>query len=431
MRSMLGLLLMILCVLPSRAQDDSITFDLSEIRKRPTTIGGYLEARPGIFATDRNAPFYIIRHFGHDPKSPMAQVGSVLQLDLKHQVGGTTLFARTNSNLSHTYTGWATDTRLYETYASFRPTQKLTLDCGKKALRWGKGYAWNPAAFLDRPKDPEDPELALEGVTFIGGEYTAASGGTLKALTVTPLILPVLSGLNDRIGAAGRPVYALKLYGLVADTDVDLIAVAGGGRGARYGADFSRNINPSFEVHGEWGRDTRAARRIVDASGNVRMIESSTDSYLLGVRFITPQEITVIAEYYRNGTGYSPEQMRDFYDYTAASYAEYVSSGNASTMDRVAALAEGSYGRPNAGRSYLYVRASRPDAFGVMQLTPAAMLTMNLDDGSFALTQEATYKPEGRVELRGQLSFISGVRSSDFGAKANDLRADIRVRWYL
>jgi autotransporter translocation and assembly factor TamB len=59
------------------------------------------------------------------------------------------------------------------------------------------------------------------------------------------------------------------------------------------------------------------------------------------------------------------------------------------------------------------------------------MLTMNLDDRTFTLTQEATYKPEGRLELRGQLSILSGARSSDFGAKANDLRADLRVRWFL
>ncbi len=430
MKVCLPSLAIVLCALPLRAQDD-ITFDLSEIRKRPTTVAGYLEARPGLYVPDRDAPFYMVRNYGHSPKSPMAQVNSVLQLDLKHQVDRTTLFARSNSNLSHTYQGWATDTRLYETYASFRPTQRLTLDVGKKSLRWGKGYAWNPAAFLDRPKDPEDPELALEGVTFIGGEYTVSSGGPLKALTVTPLILPVLSGLNDRLGEAGRPVFAVKLYGLVADTDVDLIAVAGGGRGDRFGADFSRNINPSFEVHGEWGRDTRATRKTVDAASNVRTIEGASESYLAGVRFITPQEITVIAEYYRNGAGYTPEQMRAFYDYTAAAHAEYLRSGDPSAMDRVTALAEGGYGRPNAGRSYLYVRASRPDAFGVMQLTPAVMLTINLDDGSFALTHEATYKPEGRTEIRAQLSFISGARSSDYGAKANDMRADVRLRWYL
>jgi hypothetical protein len=34
------------------------------------------------------------------------------------------------------------------------------LDAGKKVVKWGKGYAWNPVAFVDRPKNPEDPEEA-------------------------------------------------------------------------------------------------------------------------------------------------------------------------------------------------------------------------------------------------------------------------------
>ncbi len=431
MRRLLSLAAVLLLSPSFVGAQEEATFDLSEIRKEPTTIGGYLEVRPGIYAPDRNAPYYWLRTFGHNPASPLLQWDSALQLDVKHQAGGTTLFSRTNSNLRHEYRGWSTDTRFYEAYASVRPTQKLTLDMGKKSLRWGKGYAWNPAAFLDRAKDPEDPELALEGITFVGAEYTSAAGGAVKALTVSPLVAPVFSGINDRLGSAGRPLYGLKLYSLVHDTDLDLIAISGGGRGDRYGADFSRNLTPSLEVHGEWGRDTRASRPIVDAAGSVRTAGGSTDAYLMGVRFITPQEITVIAEYYRNNAGYSPAEMRDFFDFTSASRATFEATGDRTAMDRALDLAEGAYGRANAGRSYLYVRASRPDAFGVTQLTPAVMLTMNLDDRTFTLTQEATYKPEGRLELRGQLSILSGARSSDFGAKANDLRADLRVRWFL
>ena len=29
-------------------------------------------------------------------------------------------------------------------------------------MKWGKGYAWNPVNFIDRPKDPYDPDLPIE-----------------------------------------------------------------------------------------------------------------------------------------------------------------------------------------------------------------------------------------------------------------------------
>ena len=37
------------------------------------------------------------------------------------------------------------------------------MEAGKRTLRWGKGYAWNPIGFVERPKDPNDPDLAREG----------------------------------------------------------------------------------------------------------------------------------------------------------------------------------------------------------------------------------------------------------------------------
>jgi len=56
-------------------------------------------------------------------------------------------------------------------YLSLKPSPSLTSKLGKQTLLWGKGYAFNPVAFVSRPKDPDDPELALEGYITASADY--------------------------------------------------------------------------------------------------------------------------------------------------------------------------------------------------------------------------------------------------------------------
>src|SRR5690606_19316894 len=94
-------------------------------------------------------------------------------------------------------------------------------------------------------------------------------------------------------------------------------------------------------------------------------------------------------------------------------------------------LSEGGYGRQNSMKDYLYVRASQPDAFGVLYLTPAMMGMLNLNDHSFTLTQETTYKPGENLEWRTQISWIGGGRLTEYGEKQNDLRLEARSRYFF
>ena len=67
-------------------------------------------------------------------------------------------------------------------------------------MKWGKGYAWNPVAFVDRPKDPEDPELAREGYVVATADYIKSFQGPLKTVSLTPVLLPVYKDVNDDFG---------------------------------------------------------------------------------------------------------------------------------------------------------------------------------------------------------------------------------------
>lgn len=75
----------------------------------------------------------------------------------------------------------------------------VTVEVGKKVTKWGKGYAWNPVAFADRPKNPEDPLEALEGFYVLSADFVKSFQGPLKTLAFTPVVLPVTG--------SGAPVF--------------------------------------------------------------------------------------------------------------------------------------------------------------------------------------------------------------------------------
>ena len=78
-----------------------------------------------------------------------------------------------------------TKTKIFEGNVSLKPSPAFVAEFGKKTLNWGKGYAWNPAAFLDRPKNPDDPELAREGYIVASVDYTKSwDGQALKTFSL-------------------------------------------------------------------------------------------------------------------------------------------------------------------------------------------------------------------------------------------------------
>jgi hypothetical protein len=64
-------------------------------------------------------------------------------------------------------------------------------------------YAWNPAAFLDRQKNADDPELSREEYIVASADYTKSREGPLKTFSFTPVLVPAYSAVNDDLGETG------------------------------------------------------------------------------------------------------------------------------------------------------------------------------------------------------------------------------------
>ena len=154
---------------------------------------------------------------------------------------------------------------------------------------------------------------------------------------------------------------------------------------------------------------------------------SSATQWLLGLRYLTENETTIIAEYYRNDGGYSPAEMQDFF--TAVDFA--TSTNNAALLNTLAAVSAKSFLVRSPGREYLYLRLSNKEPFDWLYFTPAITLISNLQDDSYSLSPELLYTGISNFELRFKATLLQGAKYSEFGEKRNSQRYELRLRYFF
>jgi hypothetical protein len=431
------LLLLLFDVQPAYSQD-KYQVDLSDLEKevqqaagKPYHLGGFLEFQPIFFGIDRGAAFSELNFDLKRSGNTFMQYNLGLRLEGSYKKDIFSVFFQTDTLVQNQLQGWQEETKLLQGLIGLRPSPNFSLEAGNKVFRWGKGYAWSPVAFVDRQKDPEDPEELRQGFTIFTADWNQSFVGPLKNASLSAVGVPVYEHVNTQFGQLNHMNFASKLYLLLYDTDIDFMVSTGSSRTTRFGFDFSRNITTDLEIHGEWARINNFKLTTINAQGVGTTHEWNAISYLLGLRYLSPQETTYILEYYHNGTGLSQSQFQDFVTFTNNSYATFLNTGNSSGLERASQLAEAAYGRPNPMRDYLYFRASQKEPFDILYFTPALTSIINLQDGSLIVIPELTYSPITNLELRFRTPVLIGGKGTEYGAKQNDYRVDLRIRYYF
>lgn len=409
---------------------ESYTFDVSAFEKKPIELGGYVEFKQQHSELNQDGAIYLI-NFYNDPREQLNETTLTFKPSGKFRYGDASLNFRANLEGSWETRGYEGEARFDELYASYKPDPGLTLDAGKIALKWGKGYAWNPIGFVQRIKDPNDPELALQGYTMLGADVIRNFDGPLRTVAFTPLAIPASDDINSDFGTGSHTNVAAKLYLLYHDTDIDLAFLSKGSRSRRYGFDFSRNLATNLEIHGEWAHYADAQWTVTTATGSTTVTRGDAESYLLGLRYLSAQDTTYILEYYRNGLGLTETEMQDFVQFVDNAYAQYLATGNDALLSRAASLAQGGYGRPNPGRHYLYLRVTQKEPFDILYFTPALTVIANTDDGSTSVTPELLYTGFKNTELRLRAVFLNGGAGTEFGERQISSRIEFRARLYF
>lgn len=410
---------------------EEFSFDATEFEKKPLEFGGYLEFKPDRSWLNRDGAFNKLNFYNSATPDTLDRNTGTLKLNGKYTQGIASISLRADLDARRDNLSSDRTNRFDEAYVSLKPNPGFTLDAGKLALKWGKGYAWSLVGFVERPKDPNDVELAREGYTMIAADFIRNFDGDLKTLAFTPLLLPVGSQANQDFGKSNHVNAAAKLYLLYQDTDIDFTWLGSGSRTPRIGIDFSRNLSSAVEIHGEWARIRDVEQRSVGPTGVTTTQRGDATSYLLGLRYLTEQDTTWILEYYRNGTGYTEAQAQDFYRLVDNGVIQFRTTGSDSLLKKALSASQGGYGKPNAMRRYLYLRASQKEPFDIVYFTPSVTLIANADDRGYSLTPELLYTGVTNLDLRLRATWLKGGTGSDFGEKQNVRKWELMMRYYF
>ena len=414
---------------PYVGADEEYSFDLEAFEKKPLEWGGHLELTWEHMHLNPDGAFYRL-NFYDDSRETLNRFGTTLQLDGSFQKDKISLNWVMQANAWRDETERDETADIFETYIRLNPTPLATFNMGKKTYKWGKGYAWNPVSVVDRPKDPNNPEDALEGFAGAELDLLKSFSGSLQTVALTTVFIPVTKEYNDDFGDTGDN-FAAKLYLLYRDTDIDLIWFEGDSRSRKYGIDFSKNIIPNFEIHGELIHTPEQKKKILLDNGTVDTIEVTDTSYLMGLRYLAQSDTTTIVEFYHNDDGYSEDEMDRFFQFVTQANDEFENSGNMAALEKAQELTEGAYGKPQTGRDYLYIKITQKEPFGLLYTAPGFSAIINMQDNSYSISPEITYTGFTNWECRLRLTVLQGPDATEYGEKQNEYKTELRVRYFF
>ena len=412
-----------------RAQDE-FSFDLQEFEKKSLEWGGYGELK-WEHADINHAGLFSRLNLSRDPGSTMNIYSATTRLDGSYTRGIAAFNWLFQAAARQDDLAWDDTVDVYEAYVSFKPAPVVSVAAGKKSYKWGKGYAWNPVGFINRPKDPDDPEEALEGYNGAEIDLIRSFSGPLQTVALTAMALPVWQGVNEDFGEINNFNLAAKLYLLYRDTDLDFMIFSGNSRSKRYGFDFSRNLASNLEIHAEFSHVPNQQLKVVAADGSIKLREIADTSFLIGTRYLSESDITTIVEFYHNDDGYSSAEMDLFYQLADTAISRFEADGSETLLRRAVYVSQSGYGRAQSGRDYLYAKVTWKEPFDFLYFTPGFTAIVNLADNSYSFSPEALYTGFINWELRLRFSVINGGHFTEFGEKTNSNKLELRARYFF
>lgn len=429
-RVIFSLVVAVVFVVSPPAGAEEFSFDLDAFEKKSLEWGGYAELKWDHADINQNSAFSLLGSY-LEPRSSLDRFSATLLLDGNYNKGVVTFNWTAQAYAQQDQEQWADNADIFEAYASIKPTPLATLDLGKKVFKWGKGYAWSPVGFIDRSKDPNNPDEVMEGYIGVGLDLIKSFSAPLQTVALTTVALPVWRDVNEDFGEGDNVNLAAKLYLLYRDVDIDLLCYTGNSRSSRYGLDFSTNLAVNFEIHAEVAHIPKQSQRFLTADGSIETREFADTSYLLGLRYLTESDITTIIEYYHNDDGYTEDEQHRFFQLVADAHSLYRISGDDVLYIKAASVSQGAYGRPQLGRNYLYVRMTKKEPFELLYFSPGLTAIVNLDDDSYSLSPEAVYTGFTNWEMRLRFSLLKGASFSEYGEKQNENKLELRLRYFF
>ena len=408
----------------ARAQDYS--FDTSGLDKKSFDGSASVELWPTLIIFNKNSALYALRYKNESPA--YADV-----YRLRAEAGGqyqynrvlVSAFGAFNAFYQHLDDSLTSNGKLYESYFKYSPDASFSLLAGKKTFLWGKAYARNPVSFAGRPRDLNDIGAALEGYWNLSAEYIHGFSGRLSAFAFTGAVLPVYGSVNEGFLRDKTIAGVTQLYFLFLDTDIDGYFFCDSRNEYRVGADFAKNIFPSWEIHGEWAYGRKSLSTQFANDGVPTSYARDANNLVLGTRYLAPSNTTFILEYLHPGSGFTSDQMSAYYRVLGSA----LESDNPAVGMMVLQNSSRYYNEQFLMTDYLYVKAAHPEPFTMVYFNPAVYSVVNLIDGSLMAGVEMTYTRLSHLLLTARYVAFAGSHESEYGVKQAQQRIELRAKW--
>ncbi len=411
--------------------DLDLSFKIEEVEKKPYSINAEIEITETIRVLDPDALLFKQKYLDKKKEDMAGQTDLDLTLEGQYQKDTIKLYGRFNSLFYYNEDeNFESQRKAEEAYISFQPSFSWAFDAGKKVHKWGKGYAFSPSAFFSRPKDLDDPDATLEGYYSLSADYIKSMEGVLKTIAITPVLMPVTRELNHELSLKDELLWGGKYYFFAFDTDMDFMFLISENIDKRFGIDFSKNLSPAFEVHGDaaWVNDYN--QYCIDEYGKISDQKYTAFSLLFGLRFLSSQDTTYIFEYYRNGQGYSAREYENYLSFIETGFDQYLNTSSQTSISKSRTVS-GYYNQQAAMRDYLYLKVSQKDPFDILYFVPAITFVYNMTDQSASITPQITYSPLTNLTLDLKTGFLLGDGKTEYGEKINKAKMVLSIKYFF
>jgi len=259
------------------ADDYSFDFEeLESIEVKTYEYSGYMQAEHKYQRLNKSSPNYPTKN-----KSSMDSFYGEAFLNYKYYQDRFTFLGEFMANYESIDHQEEDIYTLNQFIVNYKQNNNHQINLGKKTSKWGKGYFFNPVAFIDRKKDPNNPEASKEGYTQVHYNYNKVYQSDLQNFSFDAVYLRTTTDLNEDFYNQNSNSVAFKSYFLYKDIDIDLAYLYNDKLPNKFGIDLSTNIKTNFEIHAEYAKS-----------------DNSLYSYLLGIKYLTEFDLTIISEYF-------------------------------------------------------------------------------------------------------------------------------------
>jgi hypothetical protein len=417
--------LIVLIIAISLLCGQDYSFDFEEFDKKPYEYVGIIQVQSEFSKLNDTSGLYKLSFLNKEKDDYLDSYFASLQLKGSYEISKFKLSLDLKDQLFYTSKNeWENKFSIYESFINADLSTNFDFQMGKKSVKYGKGYIWNPVSFVGRQKDINDVDAGLEGFWMMKLDYVKSLSGILQNFSISPVFIPINSEVNEDFSQEDGFNFILNNYFLIKDTDVGLYFLADDFKFRKFGVDFARNILPNWEIHAEYVMEKDVTVNRMNSGFIVESATNDYNNYLFGTRVLFETNTTLIMEYLHNGTGLNEDQMNIFFDAIAVA-----TSDNPTLLPTIKEYQSENLNSQFLMKDYIYAKLSHPEPFDFLYFTPSVFILYNLNDKSEMVGGEFNYSRFNNLSLKLKYNFLFGDLNSEFGGKINAKKLSLLIEY--